>query len=80
MSRRSPPLWFKLTRTNSTFTGFVSTNGANWLQVGTANVSMPVTVYAGLAVCARNASAPNASTFDHVTLPRWPAAVLEVEK
>lgn len=48
------PLWFKLARSGSTFTGSVSVDGANWVTAGTATVDMASTYFAGVAVCSRS--------------------------
>src|SRR5207249_2670439 len=50
------PYWVKLTRLGSLFTGYISPDGANWTQVGSANISMAQSVYMGLAVTSRDAS------------------------
>jgi hypothetical protein len=72
----SAPIWFKLTRTGSnpgaTFTGYVSTNGTVWTQVGSSvSITMNSTIDVGFAVCSRNNSSLNVSAFDNVTTPAW---------
>ena len=64
------PCWVRLTRVGSTFTGFSSSNGVNWIQMGSTSVTMTNTL-AGLAVCAADNTKLNTSTFDGMafTLP-----------
>jgi hypothetical protein len=62
------PRWVKLTRTGNTFTGYASTDGVSWVQVGTSQtVSMTATVYIGLAVSAGSNPMLATATFDNVS-------------
>jgi len=61
------PYWVRLTRAGNTFTGFMSPDGVNWTQVGSVTVSMPATVFGGLAVLSHNTQALNVSTFDNLS-------------
>ncbi len=61
------PAWVMLTRTNNTFTGYVSADGIYWTQVGTTNISMAAGIYAGFAVTAHNNSSLNTSVLDSVS-------------
>jgi fibronectin type 3 domain-containing protein len=70
-SAPTAPYWVRLARSGSTFTGYGSPDGTNWTLVGTATLTMPVTVYAGLAVTAHNNSSLCAATFDNVSAPGW---------
>jgi hypothetical protein len=65
------PVWLKLTRTNNVFTGYVSTNGAAWIPVGTNTILIATNYFAGLAVCSRITSALDISTFDNITTAIW---------
>jgi hypothetical protein len=63
------PYWMKVTRSGSTLSGFVSSDGANWVQVGgSQTISMAQNVYAGLAVSSNNNSALATATFDNVSV------------
>jgi regulation of enolase protein 1 (concanavalin A-like superfamily)/uncharacterized membrane protein len=63
------PYWVKLMRSGNTFTGYASTDGATWVQVGSAvTISMAQNVYVGLAVSANNNSVVATATFDNVTI------------
>ncbi|MBI2825503.1 MAG: hypothetical protein HYX69_12540 [Planctomycetia bacterium] len=58
------PYWVRLTRSSSTFTGSVSTDGVTWTTVGSVSISMTGTIYVGLALTAHNNSLLNTATFD----------------
>jgi hypothetical protein len=62
------PVWLKLQRTGSTFTGRISSDGNIWQNVGSTNVSMPTNINVSLAVTSHDTSGLNTSTFDHVTV------------
>lgn len=61
------PIWFKLERNGTIFTGSMSLDGSAWTVVGTADVWMPETVLCGMAVCSRS-TIHNVSKFDNVSL------------
>ncbi|MGP8199592.1 MAG: beta-galactosidase GalA [Limisphaerales bacterium] len=63
----SAPNWVRLTRTNTTFTGYSSPDGNTWTQFGTTSITMSNGAYVGLAVCAHNNSDINTSVFDYVS-------------
>ena len=65
----SAPYWLKLVRSGSAFTGYYSPNGTSWTQQGTATITMPSTVYVGLAVTAHNTANLCTATFDNVNAP-----------
>jgi hypothetical protein len=60
------PEWVKLVRAGNTFTGFASTDGVNWTQLGSISISMGATVDVGLAVTAHNNSALSTAAFTNV--------------
>jgi regulation of enolase protein 1 (concanavalin A-like superfamily) len=63
------PYWVKLVRSGNTFSGYLSTDGSNWVQVGTTEtISMAQNVYIGLAVSANNNSVLATATFDNVSI------------
>ncbi len=68
----SAPYWVRLVRSGNNFNAYMSADGNSWRQVGTQNVNMAGTVYAGLAVTAHNNSSLCTATFDNVTAPAWP--------
>jgi len=74
------PRWIKLVRSGDILTGYDSTDGSSWTEVGTANLSrLPSTVYVGLFTTTPEAATqtgtgvgmvPNVATgtFDQVTV------------
>lgn len=65
------PYWLKLARNGNTFTGYYSPDNVNWTQFGSATMTMPSTVYVGLADTAHTTANLCTATFDHVTGPGW---------
>ena len=49
-STGAAPNWVRLVRTGNTFTGYKSTDGNTWTQVGTTTIAMGTQVRAGLAL------------------------------
>ena len=45
-----PNVWVRLARSGNTFSSYSSTNGVTWTLVGQQTVSLPTTLYLGLAV------------------------------
>ncbi len=68
------PIWVRVVRQGNTFTGFYSTNGTTFVQLGgPATIPMAPTVYVGLVASSanNNGSNPNAvstSMFDNVSV------------
>jgi IPT/TIG domain len=63
------PYWVGLARTGNTFTSYTSTDGVNWVQVGTTQtITMAQNVFIGLAVSSDNNSSLSTATFDNVSL------------
>lgn len=62
------PYWVRLVRNGNVFTGYASTNGSNWTQVGTDTVAMGTTVQVGLAVSSHNNSVSCTAVLDNVTV------------
>jgi regulation of enolase protein 1 (concanavalin A-like superfamily) len=62
------PVWLKLERKGSTFTASRSSTGTGWTIIGTATMSMPTTVYVGLAVSSAKGSTLATATFSDVTV------------
>jgi regulation of enolase protein 1 (concanavalin A-like superfamily) len=63
------PYWVTLVRSGNTLTASMSTDGTNWVQVGSTTIPMAVNVFVGLAVTAHNNGTVNTSTFDGVQVP-----------
>jgi regulation of enolase protein 1 (concanavalin A-like superfamily) len=62
------PLWVKLIRSGSLFTGYQSSDGNTWTQIGSQSISMGSTIYVGLAVTSKNNAALNTATFSNVSI------------
>ncbi len=66
----SAPYWLKLVRSGSTFSGYYSSNGSTWTQLGTSitTVTMGINATMGLGVCSLTTGALETATFDNVTV------------
>ncbi len=63
------PCWMKVVRSGNTFTGYLSADNVNWVQVGmTQTISMAQSVYVGLAVSGNTSSSLSTATFDGVSI------------
>ena len=60
------PVWLRLVRQGSQFTGYLSANGTSWTTVGTATISMTSAAYVGLAVSSRVDSTLATAVFTNV--------------
>ncbi|NJO01496.1 MAG: T9SS type A sorting domain-containing protein [Bacteroidia bacterium] len=63
----SLPQYVRMVRSGNTFTGYVSSNGTNWTQVGSTSIVMNQTIYVGLAVTSHNNAALTTATFANVS-------------
>jgi IPT/TIG domain len=63
------PYWVQVSRSGSTFTSYTSSDGVNWVQLGTSQtISMAQNVYVGLAVTSGSTTALATATFDNVSV------------
>jgi phosphatidylserine/phosphatidylglycerophosphate/cardiolipin synthase-like enzyme/regulation of enolase protein 1 (concanavalin A-like superfamily) len=62
------PYWVRLDRAGDTITAYQSTDGANWVVVGTDTIPMGQTVFVGLGVSSHTTSATATATFDNVRM------------
>ncbi|HTD84942.1 MAG TPA: DUF11 domain-containing protein, partial [Candidatus Binatia bacterium] len=76
-----PDMWVRLARGGNTITGYASSNGVDWVTVGSTNSTLPQTALLGVAVTAHNNVAGLASTgrFSNLSI-RVPAADLRLFK
>ena len=58
--------WVRLIRNGNSITGFRSTNGSTWTQVGTTTIAMATQVFVGLAVTSHASGILNTSAFDNI--------------
>ncbi len=65
----SQPVWVKLVKSGTTYTGYYSLDGLTWLEVGSTSVTFSNTDYlAGLAVDSDVSGVLGTATFDNVSL------------
>ena len=62
------PVWVRLGRVGSTFTGSLSINGTTWTTVASQTITMPTIVFVGLAVTSHNVGATTTAIISDVTL------------
>lgn len=62
------PYWVKIVRRGNVFTGYCSSNGSTWNQMGSTTIYMGSSVYIGLGVTSHNEDALNSATFDNVSV------------
>ena len=62
------PYWVRLVRNGNVFTGYSSSNGSTWTQVGSDTIAMGADVQIGLAVTAHNNTALCTAVIDSVSL------------
>jgi hypothetical protein len=63
------PVWLRLVRSGSNFTGYFSTNGTSWTQLGTtASIGMPSTIAVGFAVTSHLDGTVALATFDSLSI------------
>jgi hypothetical protein len=63
-----PAAWVRLVRSGNVVTASKSTNGIDWVTVGSLTASFPETCYVGLAVASGSNSSLNSSQFSQVTV------------
>ncbi|HKO90644.1 MAG TPA: hypothetical protein VJU61_05805, partial [Polyangiaceae bacterium] len=84
LSNHAGSRWLKLARAGRTFVGYVSTDQAQWTQVGTP-VTLPsdnfppnTSAMVGLAATSHNSGTQTTATFDHFAwLPATPQTLLD---
>lgn len=63
------PYWVKVKRKGNLFSGYRSSDGINWVQVGSAiDIPMSSTAKVGLCVTSNNDAVLNTATFDNVKI------------
>lgn len=58
-----PQSWLRLRRAGNVFTGYASLDGIGWYPLGTATVTVPTTVYLGLALSSGSTTDPSVAQF-----------------
>jgi regulation of enolase protein 1 (concanavalin A-like superfamily) len=72
----SAPAWLKLSRSGSTVSAFVSSDGSAWQAVGTTSFSIAASALVGLAVTSHDSSKLNTANFDNVSVTTGGAAAV----
>jgi regulation of enolase protein 1 (concanavalin A-like superfamily) len=62
------PMWLKVERRGSTLSTYRSADGLSWQQIGVVSMSLPSTVYVGVAVTSHNAAARTTSQVGNVSV------------
>ena len=62
------PCWIRLVRSGSTFTGYYSADGANWITIGSSTITMASSANIGLGVTSHSDGVLCTATFDNVTV------------
>ncbi len=62
------PWWVRMMRSGNTFTASVSSDGVNFVQIGTADIPMANSVFVGFAVSSHVTNALGTAMFDNVSL------------
>jgi hypothetical protein len=62
------PNYVRITRSGNTLTGFSSTNGTSWTQIGTVTITMPSSVYVGFFATSHNDGTLTTATFTNVAV------------
>ncbi len=62
------PYWVRLVRSGNSFTGYESSSGSSWNEVGSATVSMGSNVYVGLAITSHSGGVLATTEIDNVTV------------
>ncbi|MDR3476739.1 MAG: BNR-4 repeat-containing protein [Gammaproteobacteria bacterium] len=66
----SSPYWFRLVRAGNVFTGYGSTDGVTWKQLGQQTIPMNADIYVGMAGTAYSSRwFMQPATFDNITAP-----------
>lgn len=64
----SGAIFVRLRRVGNTFTGFYSTNGTTWTQVGSVTMSLPTTVFAGMTLLSKSNTETATAEFRNFSL------------
>ena len=67
------PVWLRLVRQGSQFTGYFSADGTSWTTAGAATINMTAAAYVGLAVSSRVDSTLATATFTNLQVSAGPA-------
>lgn len=74
----SIPNYVRITRSGNTLTGFSSTNGTTWTQIGSVTITLPSSVYVGFFATSHNDGTLTTATFTNVAVTGGSAPTLSV--
>lgn len=63
-----PNAWLRMTRVGNTFTTYASNDGASWTVVSSVTLSLPATMYVGMAVSSRQTGVSTTAAFRDFSL------------
>jgi glucose/arabinose dehydrogenase len=64
----SAPYWVKIVRSGSTFSSYSSSDGTNWIFIGSDTVTMGTSAFVGLPLTSHNNTVLCTAAFDNVTV------------
>ena len=70
-NRLSTPYWVRLIRFRNRFTGYMSSDGVDWKELGSVEIPMGKTFYVGLPACSQLDNVTTTVTYDRVSVPTW---------
>lgn len=68
-----PNAWVRLVRSGSTFTGFRSSNGVDWVQLGVTNTVFPASMEVGFGITAHDNTRTATGLVSNITIDQAPA-------
>ena len=69
-TNQKPPLWLRIARKGSTFTGSYSLDGATWTVQQSETLNLPQELYVGMCVSSESDEVASTATFENVTVTR----------
>jgi regulation of enolase protein 1 (concanavalin A-like superfamily) len=70
---RTLPVWLRLTRSGSIFSGDVSSDGSSWTPIGTTSLVLGTAASVGVAVTSHNTAVVTTASLDNVNVTTAPA-------
>ncbi|MDO1446318.1 SBBP repeat-containing protein [Rhodocytophaga aerolata] len=70
----SAPRWLKLSRSGNSFTSSYSSDGVNWIVIGSITINMGSNIYVGMALTSQNNTQLNTATFSNVSVSITPTS------
>jgi hypothetical protein len=64
----APPTWLRVVRNGNTFTSYKSHDGVTWVLIETVNLTLPATMYVGIAVTSKSNGVLNTTVVNNITV------------